>query len=388
MTLDFESSASMPWVSQDLLEGSPSFRISEEATPQINKFRDALEAIPGFDPSVKFDPKIHLIQAKDVHTHNLSELNITNTHVPSISDIASTDPFPLFTPEAVAIMKWEAFRPEALRDYGRKSGKAVEVAPTDFQICGYIHQAPFTKAAWTHPETIAIISKLAGVELKFMFDYEICHINANLVDESRPVGEMVRSKDSAASVYDWHFDSNSFVVVLMLSAPEDMMGGSTGLEDGNGNVLYVEGPREGYATVLQGRVVRHIATKPLTNHERISAVGGYVPVSAAVPDTTVFTSFKPLVMPRSNHDEYYREWCEYRFDRLEKMVQLGQKRLAAGEYGGRLARDGAAGDSGRHFDQKAVVEWCEEMKDFLESTYNEFEYYEWRERGGASGASE
>ncbi|EGV63717.1 hypothetical protein PSN45_004214 [Yamadazyma tenuis] len=353
-------------LTEDVLNGSPSLKIpSETINKEIAEFLDSLESQPKFNPNIKFDPNEHILyKDEDYDTFRkltLQDLGIHKTHVPRVSDLAVTDPFPLFTKEACDMMKWESFQLKCLDKYGRLPKLARGFTSLDFQICGYINHAPFTKAAWTHPRTQEILNNIAGINLKIMFDYEIAHINASLINKDFPVGQKMGEEADMATIYDWHYDSNSFVIVLMLSTNDDMIGGKTGLIDGNERVISISEPKVGYACLLQGRVVRHVATKPVTNHERISSVVGYIPESVEITDTTVLTSFKPSVLPRSIHDEYYPAWCEYRFSRLEEMLKHKKEQLKRKEG---------------HFDQKDVIAFCKQLEDYVLKTYNEFELYD------------
>lgn len=345
----------------------PQETIDNEITILLNK----LESQTGFDPHVKFDPKVHLLHKDEDYdktkVYKLSELNITKTHVEPISDTAVTQPFPLFTKEACDIMKWESFQTESIKKYGKLPRLAKGNTTTDLQICGFIKNAPFTYDAWMHPETQKIVDKYAGVELKMMFDYEIAHINASLIDHKKPVGankiqtKKTSDKGEIKTLYDWHYDSNSFVIVLMLSTNDEMEGGKTSLKDGDENIIEVDDPKIGYATILQGRVIRHIAPKPISNDERISSVCGYIPKSLDIPDTTVLTSFKPSVLPRSLHNEYYPEWVNYRMERIEQ--RLHDKRLKILEN---LKQGGI-------FDQNEFIRFAKDIENYLQTTWNEFE---------------
>jgi hypothetical protein len=90
--------------------------------------------------------------------------------------------------------------------------------------------------AWTNPETLRILSSIAGVDLIPVFDYEIGHINISVNDN--PDG-----KTQAAPVVGWHKDSYPFVCVLMLSDATEMKGGETALRTGSGEIMKVRGPQ-------------------------------------------------------------------------------------------------------------------------------------------------
>jgi hypothetical protein len=120
--------------------------------------------------------------------------------------------------------------------------------------------APFTYDAWHHPETLSIISKIAGVELVPEMDFEIGHINFSVKSEkdTQKEREEIESQkrlfeedegiagcpwEDDKPVVGWHTDSYPFVCVLMLSDCTDMVGGETALCTGDGDILKVRGPQ-------------------------------------------------------------------------------------------------------------------------------------------------
>src|SRR5436190_21144100 len=96
----------------------------------------------------------------------------------------------------------------------------------------------FIFEAWKHPQTLAIISNIAGVDLVPVIDYEIGHVNISVLQGGPD------SPDVQKPVVDWHHDSYPFVCVLMLSDTEDMVGGETALETGTGDIMKVRGPEK------------------------------------------------------------------------------------------------------------------------------------------------
>lgn len=113
--------------------------------------------------------------------------------------------------------------------------------------------------AWKSPETLAIISKIAGVELVPAMDFEIGHINISVQSEEQKNKALAavaekkkRDADEGVSgcpwedeqpIVDWHTDSYPFVCVTMLSDCTEMIGGETALRTGNGQVVKVRGPQ-------------------------------------------------------------------------------------------------------------------------------------------------
>lgn len=106
--------------------------------------------------------------------------------------------------------------------------------------------------AWKNPETLAIISKIAGVDLVPAMDFEIGHVNLSVTSEEEKARALAYVKEQAAAgvnwedespIVDWHTDSYPFVCVTMLSDCTDMVGGETALRKGDGEVAKVRGPQ-------------------------------------------------------------------------------------------------------------------------------------------------
>ena len=100
--------------------------------------------------------------------------------------------------------------------------------------------APFTYDAWKSPETLAIMSQVAGVDLVPAIDLEIGHINISLANDK---GATQHEDDDDTPIVGWHTDSYPFVCVLMLSDCTSMVGGETALRTGHGEIAKVRGPQ-------------------------------------------------------------------------------------------------------------------------------------------------
>ena len=116
--------------------------------------------------------------------------------------------------------------------------------------------APFIYDAWKSPEVLGIISKIAGIDLVPVMDWEIAHINIAVQSEEEKAKELEivhRNADEGVAdcaleeddkpVVDWHTDSYPFVCVTMLSDCTTMVGGETMLRKGNGGTVKVRGPQ-------------------------------------------------------------------------------------------------------------------------------------------------
>lgn len=62
----------------------------------------------------------------------------------------------------------------------------------------YLRYAPFVYDTWKNPETLAIISKIAGVELVTEMDFEIAHINISVKSDKQKEEEVQAFHDKKA----------------------------------------------------------------------------------------------------------------------------------------------------------------------------------------------
>lgn len=102
------------------------------------------------------------------------------------------------------------------------------------------------------------MSKIAGIDLVPVMDFEIAHVNISTTSQGSQTAAAEalaehkrRQEDEGVSgcpweddtpVVDWHTDSYPFVCVLMLSNCEGMIGGETALRTGTGEIMKVRGP--------------------------------------------------------------------------------------------------------------------------------------------------
>lgn len=322
------------------------------------------------DPSlVSFNPDHHLMFTDDYFNTTkritLDELGVVETHQAPISNIGVSEPFPMFTPEAVAIMRWEIFQEKCMMKCGRLSDHTT-TGDMDIMIRGYAKQhAPFTFQAWTHPRVMEIVSKMAGVELvHVMENYEVAQVNMNIKQADSKVNTEKDEEivDKMPGIVPWHFDSYQAVCVLMLSDTSNMIGGETALVKSDGEVMRVEGPKQGWCTVLQGRILKHIATKPRGDYtERIASVSSYRPKDMML-DESVLGTVRPSALSATRHDDFYREYMDYRLDVLsDRIVHLKK------EINDTIGR-------GDKFDQLKTIEFIQrKIVEYVEHTWQEFE---------------
>jgi hypothetical protein len=285
-----------------------------------------------------FDPKKHLAFEEPSTILTMKDIGFTDDV--GISPVAVTHPFQLFSPEAINIMRSEIAKPEVKADCFFASNIA------NAQLRGYARKyAPFTYTAWNHPEVLAIVSKLAGVDLVPWGDYEIAHINLSAtktedqataelrglhIRNSSDEGIDCSTHEDDKPIVGWHKDSYPFVCVLMMSDCTDMVGGETALRTADGNVIRVRGPTMGCAVILQGRYITHQALRTLGAKERITAVTSFRPRSPFVKDDSVLRTVRPV----SNLTELYADFAEYRLDIMEQRIRHARKEMRARRQAG------------------------------------------------------
>jgi hypothetical protein len=291
----------------------------------------------------RFDPDKHLIFEAPPTILSMKHFGFANDV--GVSPAAVTLPFPLFSPEAIRVMRSEIAKPEVKRGYQFSSNIA------NSQLRGYARDhAPFTYAAWNHPATVALVSKLAGIELVPWGDYEIAHINL-----SAPTARTPSLLEKGVPIVDWHTDSYPFVCVLMLSDCTDMIGGETALRTANGEQVRIRCPTEGCAVILQGRYVTHQALRALDAKERITSVTSWRPRSPLVKDDSTLRTVRPV----SDLNELYPDFAQYRLDIIKQRIEHVQTAM-------RTSRR-----AGTKFDTLGFKAFLQDSIDFLVCTNDE-----------------
>ncbi len=131
-------------------------------------------------------------------------------------------------------MRWAFFRPS------RASSEHSFFTVIRADLCRH---AKFVAEAWKNRETLEIISKIAGIDLVPVIDYEIGHINISVPGAIKKDKDgVMTAEEKCKAVVDWHRDSYPFVCVLMMSDTTGMVGGETALKTGTGGVMKVRGP--------------------------------------------------------------------------------------------------------------------------------------------------
>ncbi|CAI0647304.1 unnamed protein product [Colletotrichum noveboracense] len=270
--------------------------------------KDELRPTSSERPTATFNPDQHLAFVEEPKKLALKDVSLPEDI--GISPVACSEPFPLFTEEAIQTMRQEIFTTEVY--------------------------APFMDQAWNNPKTLEVISKVAGVDLIPNIQYEVGNINISIQKAASDEDKAAAKSGDNTSVTKWHYDAFPFVCVVMMSDATNMLGGETALKTGTGEVLKVRGPQmltllKGYAVILQGRYVEHQALAAIGGAERITMITSFRPRDPCVKDDSALTSIRPI----SELSELYYQWAKYRAEvvraRLDAMLNTLEEDHDAGK---------------------------------------------------------
>lgn len=356
----------------------------------------AVTSSQGNHEQLKFDPARHLRYVPPEKQYTFTDLGLEATDPPPPNDMCITEPFDLFTEEAVRLMRRELFQPAVFDNYMHSWARAPCVirgsAPTvsflsfypptllwqawtdgysSAQVCKFIYDA------WMHPATLEAVSNAAGIDLIPVMDWEIAHVNIQVGAKGlagvRELGEkpapplsveevasLREEQDNDRLVDDWHVDSYQFVCVVMLSDASTMAGGETAIETGSGKVVKMRAAQMGGGVVLQGGSTRHAAFRTIGANERVTMVTSFRPKNLALRD---HSTLRNIDFETSDMKEVHYQWTSYRLklveDRIEDMLQkLTERKKNLQEGQEMIKRD-------------ELNEWVEEQVYHLRQTVHE-----------------
>jgi len=259
---------------------------------------------------------------------------------------------------------------------------AYSTTPGCYKMRGYSKDTPFVDSVWRDPKVLEACSKAAGVDLSVVYDYEIAHMNVQVngiggndslssVLTPGPPPRSVRTGPASlankpAIVQDndleslpsngtWHNDSYPWVCVVMLSDPTNMTGGETGLRKGDGTLLRVRGPGVGWAVMMQGGCVNHIALKAAEGtSERITMVTSFRAKDPLAKDVSNLRNVKRS----SRCNELFEQWSAYRLDVLAERAAIMKRQIHDGNM--------TAAEIG-----EAMARWNDVQSEYMKATVSE-----------------
>jgi hypothetical protein len=116
----------------------------------------------------------------------------------------------------------------------------------------------------------------------------------------------------------------------MLSDPSNMVGGETGIRKGDGSIAKIRGPQVGWAVMMQGGCVEHIALKAVGTGERVTMVTSFRPRDPTLKDVSNLGNVKKS----SSWDQLFKQWSVYRLGVVEKRARLLREKIEQGNLSG------------------------------------------------------
>ncbi|GAP93116.1 putative 2OG-Fe oxygenase superfamily protein [Rosellinia necatrix] len=339
----------MPGLTVEAIPATPP-KAPKVIGPKVKKATRPTTAIPEYlieearnVPVIQWNAEQHLTCKVKPNVTTMKELGLEGH---GISPVAVSDPFPMFSKEAMMQMRREIFSQPVLENCRYSSDFIANMV----RGMGW-ERAPFTYAAWNSPEFLAKVSEVAGVELVPAYDFEVANVNISINDQEAAV---VTYGDKASAVA-WHYDSFPFVCVTMASDCTNMIGGETAIQLPNGDIKKVRGPDMGTAVIMQGRYCYHQALKAFGGRERIAIVTAFRPKDPLARDETILTGVRGI----SNLEELYPQYTFYRLENLEERFRLKIKEERRREV------------ERRPFDIAKTRAFLLEQKEYLESMLEE-----------------
>lgn len=241
----------------------------------------------------EFNPAIHLQLESPERSVSLSDLGYTRQDTQNCpSDFGVCSAFRILSAEGAAVM-----RDLCLKMYDNRN---ISDGTGENRLGSYIrgagYRSQFVKDFCDSPELSEHLSALAGVPIaRHSVPAVACGIN-------------YAPKDITKAVDNWHTDSVTFDVVMMLSDPAGFQGGEfqyfqgtktegqelLGISGEEGincelpdnRVVTVEFPGAGYGFMQQGNMIFHRARRLKHKVERITMIPSFVVMPPAAPDGT------------------------------------------------------------------------------------------------------
>ncbi|KAM0540900.1 hypothetical protein ACHAPJ_013466 [Fusarium lateritium] len=336
----------MPALTTDAVPISGPPKAPHVEGPKLKKAMRPSKDIPSFiidearaTKRVPWNPEQHLAFEPPQNIVTMKEIDLEG-HGVSLN--AVSEPFPLFSKEAMLQMRAEIFSEPVLENCRYTSDLIAEV------IRGMTpEKAPFCFSAWHSPEVLKIVSEVAGLELVPCTDYEVANVNISINDQDISLG----GADNLLSSVAWHYDSVPFVCVTMASDCTGMVGGETAIRLPNGEVRKARGPSQGNTVIMQGRYIYRQAMKAFGGRERIAMITSFRPKNPLLRDETVLSGLRAI----SDTNELYSQYTDYRLEILEERLRDRRKDEMARRKGQ------------RPYDTAQMRFWLQEQMEFIES---------------------
>lgn len=210
----------------------------------------------------------------------------------------------LLSDEGVRVLMQTA---QSLRKYSSSGGERIQ-----HLLRGCVYRSKFLRDLCLCPKVSEFLSQIYGIPVApHSIPLHLGHFNFAPDDLTRAVDK-------------WHIDTIGFDYVMMVSDPNQQVGGRfqyflgtkkeiQEIKDNNQSIpedriISPEFPGPGYIIVMQGNMVVHRGAKLEQPFDRVTMVNGYVPLNLDSVDPSRFFDLKTV----DPHQLLFPEWARHK----------------------------------------------------------------------------
>ena len=257
------------------------------------------------DNEPNYDPNIHLALEFPKHSHNLHDLGYSQEDIDKCpTDYGVSGVTRLLSDEGVRVLMKTA---QSLRKYSSSGGERIQ-----HLLRGCVYRSKFLRDLCLCPKVSEFLSQIYGIPVApHSIPLHLGHFNFAPDDLTRAVDK-------------WHIDTIGFDYVMMVSDPNQQVGGRfqyflgtkkeiQEIKDNNQSIpedriISPEFPGPGYIIVMQGNMVVHRGAKLEQPFDRVTMVNGYVPLDLDSVDPSRFFDLKTV----DPHQLLFPEWARHK----------------------------------------------------------------------------
>ncbi|MEC7595577.1 MAG: hypothetical protein VYD29_00435 [Pseudomonadota bacterium] len=257
------------------------------------------------DNEPTYDPNIHLALEFPKDSHNLHDLGYSQEEIDKCpTDYGVSGVTRLLSDEGVRVLMQTA---QSLRKYSSSGGERIQ-----YLLRGCVYRSKFLRDLCLCPKVSEFLSQIYGIPVApHSIPLHLGHFNFAPDDLTRAVDK-------------WHIDTIGFDYVMMVSDPNQQVGGRfqyflgtkkeiQEIKDNNQSIpedriISPEFPGPGYIIVMQGNMVVHRGAKLEQPFDRVTMVNGYVPLDLESVDPSHFSDLKTV----DPHQLLFPEWARHK----------------------------------------------------------------------------
>ncbi len=257
------------------------------------------------DNEPTYDPNIHLALEFPKDSHTLHDLGYSQEEIDKCpTDYGVSGVTRLLSDEGVRVLMQTA---QSLRKYASSGGERIQ-----YLLRGCVYRSKFLRDLCLCPKVSEFLSQIYGIPVApHSIPLHLGHFNFAPDDLTRAVDK-------------WHIDTIGFDYVMMVSDPNQQVGGRfqyflgtkkeiQEIKDNNQSIpedriISPEFPGPGYIIVMQGNMVVHRGAKLEQPFDRVTMVNGYVPLDLESVDPSHFSDLKTV----DPHQLLFPEWARHK----------------------------------------------------------------------------